>query len=136
MRKLLLIGLVLGFVQCQSNSGVAPSDTLEGRWVWIQSTGGFAGTTNTPASTHQTIELEFTTDQHQRVYIDGQLSSDMTYHIIRDTSISTGQPTDMIEYDSSSPRSTYRFDKGDLILFDECYDCFTSIYSRKTTGAD
>ena len=135
MRKLLLIGLALGFVQCQSNT-VSPDDTLEGRWVRIQSTGGIAGTTNTPASTKQTIEIEFTADQHQRMYINGQLSSDMTYHIIRDTSIYTGQPAAMLEYDGGSPRSTYSFDKGDLILASECYDCFTSVYSRKATGAD
>lgn len=135
MRKLVLLIVLLSFVQCQTGT-VIPDNTLTGRWVWLQSTGGIAGTTNTPASTKQSIEVEFTADSHQRVYINGLLASDMPYHTIRDKSIYTGEEADMIQYDDDQSKATYSFENGDLIIASECYDCFTSRYTRKTGGSD
>ncbi|MDJ1473473.1 hypothetical protein [Xanthocytophaga flava] len=140
MKHLLFVAILLAFTQCSTNS-VSPvekysSTNLVGRWVWVKSTGGFAGTTYTPESTNTTMELEFTSDSHKRVYKNGQLISDLTYHIVQDTSMYTGKPGPLIEYDQEGQRVSYDFEKGDLILADECYDCFVSRYTHKASGSD
>ncbi|MDJ1469107.1 hypothetical protein [Xanthocytophaga flava] len=140
MKHLLFVAILLAFTQCNTNS-VSPTEKysstdLVGRWVWVQSSGGIAGTTNTPASTNETIEVEFTTDAHQRIYKNGQLISDLTYQIIQDTSMYTGKIASQIDYGHGSFRTSYDFDKGDLILAQECFDCFVSRYTRKASGND
>jgi hypothetical protein len=48
------------FVGHDDPSAPGSQESLVGSWIWVESTGGFAGMTRTPASTGETLTLAFT----------------------------------------------------------------------------
>ena len=53
--------LVIVFVSCSNNDDDIDNQ-LVGSWNWLESSGGIAGTTETPQSTGETRKLEISTD--------------------------------------------------------------------------
>jgi len=132
MKNVLLLFLFVLLASCSSeNSNVTASKKLEGKWNWIQSTGGIAGTTNTPQSSNQVIYIEFSGNSFKK-YINGKLSADHTFIIKTDKSIFGGE-RQMIVNDNPItyfPPMSYEIDGNKLSLSEECYDCFGSQYER------
>lgn len=58
------LGVMAGmtFVGHDDPSAPGSQESLVGSWIWVESTGGFAGMTRTPASTGETLTLAFTSD--------------------------------------------------------------------------
>ncbi len=54
---------------------------LKGTWTWVQTTGGFAGVTETPASTGTTKEVVFYGTNSYRFSVNGVTTSHGTYTI-------------------------------------------------------
>lgn len=129
MKKFLLFVLLISlFYACADDTSV-PND-LVGKWNWISSSGGIAGTTYTPGSTGETIVLEFTSDSVYKQYRNDLLIVNCEFSIIQAESIYNHKITDMIDCDGSLRRSFSFTASGDLILADEAYDGFTSQYER------
>ena len=98
-----------------------------GRWEWVKSTGGIDGRTETPASTGNQITIEFLIGTYKK-YVDGKLAEEMTYKIDVDESMISGESSVMIIYQNGWKQSV-EFEDDNLILQDECSDCFRSEYT-------
>ena len=112
---------------------------LEGTWIWLKSTGGFAGTTQTPTSEGYSLTIEFSDDGYQK-FQDGELVISSDYSITEEGSINFPGIVPIISYDISFPpnntgmmeKQSFVFGGTDtLFLSDECYDCFFHIYIKE-----
>ncbi|WPR71344.1 hypothetical protein SLW70_15630 [Flavobacterium sp. NG2] len=123
----LLIGIFI--ICCSSDKNIPDHHSLLGNWNWIESTGGFAGVTLTPESTGNTIILQISNTTIKK-YVNGKLESELKYTIEIGPSI-FGDKKPMIVYENDS-KSSFELVDNQLILNEECNDCFQSKYLRKT----
>ena len=56
---------------------------LKGTWIWVQTTGGFAGVNETPASTGTTREVVFYGTNSYRFSVNGVTTSQGSYAIMQ-----------------------------------------------------
>lgn len=128
---LLFFGVVI-FYSCHDEITVRenPPD-LFCTWEWEISTGGIAGTINTPESTGDHIKIDFRTDSVYREYLNGQLVFETIFQIIRAESIYQTEPAWVIVYNKHSVNQSYEIrDKNFLMLYDEVYDGFVHSYKK------
>lgn len=104
---------------------------LEGRWLWVSSTGGFAGITQTASDQKKEIEFSGST---LKTYIDGKLLHEQQFFIKTKKSIFGGDK-EMIVIDKGLSITqeffvdrSFEIKEENLILSEECYDCFISKY--------
>ncbi|HLG35787.1 MAG TPA: hypothetical protein VI757_12970 [Bacteroidia bacterium] len=110
-----------------------------GKWEWIETSGGFAGKIMTPAKTGTTDEIEFSTQGIFQEFKNGKLQDKKRFSITKDKSILKGDSAYIISFssiDSSFRRAIQKqsvsFTGSDtLLLNEECFDCFSSIWVRK-----
>ena len=122
--------LVLVFVLAGCSSAVEPSTkALVGSWEWVESSGGFAGTTTSPSSTSSSRQIVITATTIQ-YYLDGSLLQTDSYSIQTKKSIFGGDKQ-MLVYESERPSQSFEVDDNKLLLNDECNDCYQSEYDRK-----
>ena len=107
---------------------ISPDSDLVGSWTWISSSGGFAGSIQTPANSGDEISIEFTKSRFKK-YVNGVLKDDLRYSITLDESIYSTERLEIIKF-SNGWRQSYSATKDTLILNDECYDCYQYIYKR------
>lgn len=132
MKNYLVFFVLMILTSCSSeNPQSSAQKALEGRWNWVQSSGGFAGTTTTPESTNQVIYIEFSGSTFKK-YINGKLASDHTFEIKTDKSIFGGEKPMLVSTSQIKYFSPMSFEIKDdkLYLNEECYDCFGSVYVR------
>ncbi|WP_297101138.1 hypothetical protein [uncultured Draconibacterium sp.] len=130
MKRFFLLAITCILVLTSCSDEIIPPKDLVGKWNWISSTGGIAGTTYTPEITGDTIILEFTSDSVYKLFRNDSLVINCEFSIIQAESIYDHEITDMIECDGYMRRSFSFTASGDLILADEFYDGFTSQYER------
>ena len=121
---LILVFTIL--TSCESNSNIDDSSTIIGNWIWIESSGGIAGQTNTPESTGVQIELEINQYAVRR-FENGEYMSELTYKIEIGESIRKTEKVKLIVYENGWKQSFERLG-NELYLYDECYDCFQNEY--------
>ena len=103
---------------------------IVGEWEWMESVGGIAGVTNTPASTGQTLTLIIRQDGSLDALRDGVLWKTVTYLLVPhrqagEWDISYSEP--VVGFESQHVEL-----RGDvLILTDGCCDGFTSRFRRE-----
>ena len=113
-----------------SENNEKPNSNLIGKWKWTKSTGGIGGIEITPASTNKVIVLEISNDRI-KVVEDGKTISDESYTIQSKKSIYGGQK-EMIVYEKNAPLyQSYEIKESELLINDECFDCFTHSYIKK-----
>ena len=100
-----------------------------GKWTWIQSSGGFAGRIETPATTNKEISIEFTSEKCIK-YVNGKIESELNYKIEKGPSIRTNEDTYLIIYENDKKQSIDFIDDK-LILYDECHDCYQNEYIKE-----
>lgn len=100
-----------------------------GRWIWIESTGGIDGRTETPVSTGNQITIEFSADSYKK-YVNGNLNVQMTYKLEIGESFRLTEKTDLIIYENGWKQSI-ELCGNKLILYDECTDCFKNEYIKE-----
>lgn len=126
-------GLVLliaaSFSSCVIEDDVDFTTEFIGSWIWVESSGGIDGRTVTPESTGNTIVLKFTSNTFKR-YVNGELKLETNYEIKYGESIRSTNEIEIIFYKNGINQS-FELSDGNLILFDECYDCFQSNYMRE-----
>ncbi len=116
---------------CGTSTG--PDDAaarLVGVWVWVESTGGIAGTTVTPDDAGYEMRLEFGADGTVRLTRDGQEDATTTYRV----DPSPGDDTVRVVYTEpvlGVATQEVRFEGDDtLLLVDPCCDGFTYRFRR------
>ena len=123
---LLFLGII--FINC-SNEDTNFNNQIVGSWNWLESSGGIAGTTETPTSTGNVITIVISNDSFQQ-FINGNLNFETSYTIELRKSEIFGDQRKMIIYENGFIQSFERKDDK-LILYGECNDCFQSEYEKE-----
>ncbi len=129
MKISISIVAIIVLIGCFQNENDNPNSQLIGEWNWIQSTGGFAGTTETPESTGNEISIVFTDSIFKR-FVNGILDTEENYTIELGESIRNSEETELIIYEYRIKQSFENIDDT-LMLYDECIDGYTSKYMKE-----
>jgi len=130
MKSIVLILFIIASVSdCSKNDDPKITAELLGKWNWIESSGGFAGKTETPATTGNSITIEFTREKYIK-YVNGLAEQEMTYQIEKGKSIRKTEDSFLILYENGRKQSIEIIDNK-LILFDECHDCYQNEYVKE-----
>jgi hypothetical protein len=128
---ILLIGIILVACTKEKTGSVSGPSTLIGKWNWVFSSGGFIGTTYTPKSTGESIKIEFDADSVYKEYMNDTLRIQCNFHLVKSKSMWSQDSTLLLKLDISSMMENFKIlSRDSLILMDECYDCFESLYIR------
>ena len=128
------IAILSIFVSGCTKDRPANSDVerLYGIWNWVQSSGGFAGVTTTPATAGYTKTLEFNNDGSYKWFKNGTLQGETKFTLTEGSSIFTSGTAHLIKYHNDFITQSVTFGEQDtLFLSDECYDCFGHTYTRQ-----
>jgi hypothetical protein len=122
--------VTLGAAQaCGVTTGPDAGDAVLGTWNWVESTGGIAGITLTPASTGDSVRLRFTDQGEAQRYLNGALDRAVGF-----TTVPGSNGAVEIRYDeplSGFETQTATFPGSQaLMLTDPCCDGFVSSYVR------
>ena len=133
MKKVVLIfalifALILAITSCSKDIKTSNGSTLNGKWNWVESSGGLAGKTETPATTGKVITIEISNGIIKYFENGVQTVSDSFTTKIQNSI--RGENKNMIIYKSGRPNQSFELNEKQLILFDECYDCYQSNYSK------
>jgi preprotein translocase subunit YajC len=146
--------IVSFFTSCDDSTTIEkPTDTtndlLKGEWVWIRTSGGFAGIIQTPNDNNLLRILNFsdktmTVSENQMPGnpIPLPISSAVPFSLSNKKSFLKGQNTDFIIFDLKNCTkcglsSEYDFDfkgKDTLVLQEDVNDGFEQLYVRKSEG--
>ena len=129
VRRTLSILAVVGGTAC--GDPVVPStvELLDGSWTWVESSGGIAGGTFTPASTGETMTLRFLEADSVELSRNGVLAGATTYQLL----LEDDGGTTFIEYAQSLFGFTSQqlfVGEEELILRDGCCDGFVYTFRR------
>ena len=82
MKKFIFLLMTLSFlISCSTTTDTDSTDQIIGEWVWIESSGGIAGTTETPESTEKEIILQISNNSVKQ-FVNGTLESDRPLSLI------------------------------------------------------
>ena len=130
MKKSIFLFFTLSvLISCSTTTDNDSADQIIGEWVWIESSGGLAGTTGTPESTEKEIILQIS-NKSIKQFVNGTLESDRPYNIERRESVIFGDLREMIVYNNGL-RQIFSITGNQLILTGDCNDCFQAEYERK-----
>ncbi len=110
---------------------------LLGKWRWIETQGGFGGMLQTPETEKYRLTLEFLPKGILREYRNNELTLSYNYLLEQGKSIHHPEEVMQIKYVEKNAsiqnrvRDYFRIQGDTLILKNECYDCFTSIFVRE-----
>lgn len=126
--KIIYLLAFVGFATgCATMRPTGGSPDITGHWEWVSTTGGFAGRTSTPATSHKTQGMQITPDS-LFYYQSGELERAAAYRLIQAESNLSHTDGWMIE---GSDRKVFVERKDStLILKEDCWDCFTHTYHR------
>ncbi|MCD0465719.1 hypothetical protein [Flavobacterium sp. ENC] len=129
IKKIAFLLVFFQLLSCSSSSttGASSENSLNGKWNWVSSTGGFIGSTLTPASEKKTMTIEISNSAIKR-YENGKLLSENTFEIKTQNSI-YGDNKKMIVIEDR-PSQSFEIKDNKLFLNDECHDCYQSEYVR------
>lgn len=116
---------------CSDNDDNSVDKNLIGTWSWVSSSGGIAGTTETPVSTGKNIDLKFTSDGKYFYYTNGIISSEGTYNLEIKKSLLSQTNKNAIIFSNDGSMIIEKIDNSNLLLSDDNYDGFGSSYIRK-----
>ena len=122
----LLLAVCFG---CSDSDDSINQKNISGNWIWVKSTGGIDGRTETPATTGTTIRLEIS-KQSVRRFVNGELADEFTYVIKKQQSILFNQPMEMILYENGSSQ-IIEGNQDELLLTEDCFDCFQHDFIRE-----
>lgn len=120
--------MVLAILFACSSNGEGPRVAITGNWQWIRSTGGFAGTTNTPESTGDRRNLEISPIT-LKAYLNGHLELETPYTLELGESQLFNDIRDILIQENGFRQVVEQ--RGDsLFLIGDCNDCFTDVYIK------
>lgn len=113
---------------CTTENDTITEPQIIGNWNWIESTGGIDGRTDTPSSTGNQIDLIISENSIKKI-VNGVEHSNSNYTIDNKQSILFGDKREMLTFENDF-NQTFSVTHDQLILIDECTDCFRNVYSR------
>lgn len=103
---------------------------LAGEWFWVQSTGGIAGTSSGPTASEQWTRL-FTAESLCRISHNGAVVRSVKFSVGRGMSIYSPDSVGILRFtDAPDPEMILRLSADSLVLGDNYFDGFTSVYRR------
>ncbi len=125
----LSIILILVLFGCKKEDDDTKTGTINGEWTWVESTGGFGGWTLTPESENMTKKLVID-NFFFKEFVNDTLVLETQYELgISDEPLLGTEEKTFIAYDSGGEQAII-IGETELILFDQCYDCFEHRYRR------
>jgi hypothetical protein len=117
-----VISVLAILMGCTKNTtDITPAD-LVGTWEWVKTSGGIAGSTQTPQTLGYTYRVTYTKDGRYLQYDkDNKLAYDESYVISRATSMLDNKERDMVTLDASTTFS-FEIRNDSLFLYQEAYD--------------
>jgi hypothetical protein len=129
MKNIILTFILITLIGCSQDDNLSMKSQLNGKWKWVESSGGIDGRTETPESTGDAVTIEFTLSTMKK-FVNGNLEFEVNYEIKSGTSIRTTEDTDLIVYENGTKQSV-ELNGNFLVLFEECYDCFQHNYIKE-----
>ncbi|MEN8139166.1 MAG: hypothetical protein ABFR62_12110 [Bacteroidota bacterium] len=135
--KLFLFLLLIGLLGCSKDGELTKDEELEkpinyqeilGKWTWIESSGGYAGTIVTPKILDVNFYLSIKEKEIEK-YKDGKLLYSHPYIVDYDLSICK-EKIPLIIYEDEDVIIPYKVEGDTLILYGKCAD-FTVKYVRR-----
>lgn len=102
------------------------SNPYIGEWVLVSKSGGFTGMT-TKSTSIQEIKIERKTIKY---YENGELKLSNEFKIEKGKTIQSSEPQDII-LGNRIPRQSIQLHEDQLIIADQCFDCYMYVYKRK-----
>lgn len=131
IKGILLLLLLTTMVSCTDNND-SVDKSLTGTWSWVSTDGGIAANIHdTPASTGNTIDLKFTSDNKYIYYTNGVLSSQGTYKLATQKSIVDGLNKNVIVFSSNGEMMIEKIDNLNLEMSQNAFDGVRSSYIKK-----
>lgn len=109
---------------------------LCGRWAWVQSVGGFAGATITPATEGFTLRVEFGEDASYRLLKGEAVVTAGRYEIADASTIFSQVPATVVRYEPAPQALLFDVQQlefigpDEVLLRDDCNDCFGHTFAR------
>lgn len=136
MKKFTLLLIFTALISCSNDDNdVSSKNNLKGKWNWLITTGGIAGTSQTPETTKQTRVIEFSGNT-LKTYVNGTLLQTQKFSI-KNKRASDGSFRKVILIDPGDTYTnqiyidrTFEIIGRKLYLTDECADCYRSEYER------
>lgn len=133
MKKILTILLFSMLVSaCSVNSSpqvpYLSHDELLGEWKLVRSSGGISGNITEYGEDDERYVIEF----RESDFLSSKNGKELKrakYEIVLGESIRSTEEIPLIVYETGEKQS-FEFRNANLILFDECHDCFQNEYMR------
>ncbi len=108
---------------CTTNStGSTDENSISGEWQWVVSNGGFAGRTITPTIAGFNLSYNFSSDSMVTFNKNDSVLFNSKFNLSGDT----------LKIDSISVDQIIKLENDQLIMTENCIDCFEHVYERKT----
>lgn len=112
--------LSLLVLSCSTSPTTPTENGVQGKWLWIESIGGFTGNTKLVPEPGTSRIVEFKNDGTYIEYQDGILSSSLKYEIVQERSGSREEIVDVIRFFGVLKSSSrIRTVNSDTLLLDE-----------------
>lgn len=122
---ILLLILILG---CETPEMEKVSQPLIGEWLWVESSGGFAGTTILPKDNERVL-LAFHKNGTFTIKLNGKETETGNYTVELQPSIFNQEQTYLLVYKNGISQG-FQFEQKKLYLTDEVYDGFSHTYVK------
>lgn len=132
MKKLIFAFFaLLALVSCGRSEDEEKDATYwSGKWNWVSTSGGIAGTNSTPSSTGKTIVLNLNDDNTYSITTNNVVTNSGTYTLYKDVSNLTHYEATFIKFSGISTNPTIVIVNEQLILNDDVSDGYLSIYQK------
>jgi hypothetical protein len=131
MKKLFTLSIIaMLFISCgKINTPNAESEKLFGKWRFVSSSGGFAGTGNTSYSSNDLYEYkENGTFSH---YQGNQLIDQSSFSLQLGPSITSQTDQLLIQYGTVGYKQSFQISNDTLFLSDEVFDGFQYVFVKQ-----
>lgn len=129
MKLASLIILISVVMACKNPDNSPEGNALTGKWEWLQSNGGYAGT-SVSSSENNRKQLVFTSDGHHELIENGQSKMRVDYVIKNGKSITSNKSVPLIYFRSDKIYQSFHIKSDTLFLTDEVYDGYSHAYLR------
>ena len=127
--------LLLYFLLTSCKDEAPEGYSVNGKWIWVRTTGGIAGISLTPETEGYTQTIEISPENNFIVYRNGGVYDEGEFKIVKGKSIYRIGDVDLIKANSKilEPQIlvSFAFKADTLFLYEECYDCFNYVYVKK-----
>ena len=131
--RLMWVAVILGvlfYPGCKKSESSQISQ-LYYTWEWVRSSGGIGGVVMNPASAGYTQSIDFEENGSYTLYRNNLVAGSGTFTITSAVSMLDNEEYDMVVFaDGSPPQAITRLSDNELILREDCFDCFTHSYRR------